>query len=90
MLDAYEAQVGDWLKDEPGLAAGDMLKRLQDIAPAGTFTAKLLRTVQRALETWCAEAIRQWIDQCRLEPDDPESPRLVNGLRIATRLLAAS
>jgi hypothetical protein len=89
MLDAYETQVRDWLKTEPGLTAVDMLRRLQDIAPAGTFTAKHLRTVQRALETWRAEAIRQWIDQCRLDSDSPESPLLVNGLRMATRLLAA-
>jgi hypothetical protein len=88
MLDAYETQVRDWLKLEPGLTAVDMLRRLQDMAPAGTFTAKHLRTVQRALETWRAEAIRQWIDQCRVEPDDPESPRLKDGLKMATRLLA--
>jgi hypothetical protein len=89
MLDAYETQVRDWLKVEPGLTAVDMLRRLQDMAPAGTFTSKHLRTVQRALETWRAEAIRQWIDQCRVEPDDLESPRLKVGLRMATRLLAA-
>jgi len=89
MLDSYETQVRDWLKVEPGLTAVDMLKRLHDIAPAGTFTAKHLRTVQRALETWHAEAIRQWINQCRVEPGDPESPRRKDGLKMATRLLAA-
>lgn len=89
MLDAYETQVRDWLKIEPGLTAVDMLKRLQDVAPPGTFSANHLRTVQRALEDWRVEAIRQWIEQCRLKPDHTESPRVEDGLKMATRLLAA-
>ena len=89
MLDAYATQVRDWLNVEPGLTAVDALKRLQDSAPAGTFTATHLRTVQRALEQWRAEAIRQWIDQCRLEPEGSESPRLKELLRIATPVLVA-
>jgi hypothetical protein len=89
MLDAFETQVRDWLMLEPGLTAVDTLKRLQDIAPARMFAAKHLRTVQRALEVWRAEAIRQWIDQCRLEPDDRESQRLQDWLRITTPILAA-
>ena len=69
MLDAYEPQVRDWLKFEPGLTAADVLRRLQDIAPTGAFAAKHLRTVQRALEAWRTEAVRQWIDQCQWEPE---------------------
>jgi hypothetical protein len=89
MLDAYEVQVRDWLTVEPGITAVDALRRLQSIAPAGTFTAKHLRTVQRALEAWRAEAIRQWIDQCRLQPEDPGSPRLEDWLRVAAPLFVA-
>jgi hypothetical protein len=33
------------------------------------FTAKHLRTVQRALESWRADAVRQWIDQCHSEAE---------------------
>ena len=73
MLDAYEDQVREWLKVEPGITAVDVLKRLQDIAPASTFTEQHLRTVQRSLETWRAEAVRQWIDQCRWEPEPIEA-----------------
>lgn len=73
MLDAYEPQVHDWLKLEPGVTAVDVLRRLTDVAPAGTFTAKHLRTVQRSLEGWRAEAVRQWIDQCRWEADHLEA-----------------
>jgi hypothetical protein len=72
MLDAYEPQVRDWLKFEPGITAIDVLSRLQDIAP-GTFAVEHLRTVQRALEAWRAEAVRQWIDQCQWEPEHLEA-----------------
>lgn len=64
MLDAYDAQAREWLKDAPGTTAVEVLRRLQEIAPPGALTAKHLRTVQRALEGWRAEAIRHWIDQC--------------------------
>jgi hypothetical protein len=87
MLDVFEPQVRDWLKVEPGITAVDVLARLREVAPSGTFTAKHLRTVQRALEPWRAEAIRQWLDQCRLEPEGDESAHL--WLRLAAPLLAA-
>jgi hypothetical protein len=67
MLDAYEIQVSDWLQVEPGMTAAEVLRRLQEIAPVGTFAAKHLRTVQRALEAWRAEAIRHRIAQCQWE-----------------------
>jgi hypothetical protein len=67
MLDAYEPQVREWLKLEPGVTAVDVLRRLTEVAPAGTFTTKHLRTVQRSLEGWRAEAVRRWIDECRWE-----------------------
>jgi hypothetical protein len=69
MLDAFEDQARNWLKRQPGMTAVEILKRLREIAPAGTFTDKHLRTVQRALATWRADAIRQWIDQCRQETE---------------------
>lgn len=67
MLDAYEAQVRDWLSLEPGITAVHVLRRLQDTAAAGTFTTRHLRTVQRSLELWRADAVHQWIDRCRWE-----------------------
>jgi hypothetical protein len=73
MLDAYEDQVREWLGVEPGVTAVDVLKRLKNIAPASTFTERHLRTVQRSLETWRAEAVRQWIDQCQWEAESPEA-----------------
>ena len=73
MLDGYVAQVRGWLSVEPGITAVDVLKRLQDITPTGTFTARHLRTVQRSLETWRAEAVRQWIDQCGWEAEHLEA-----------------
>ncbi|MDM0050603.1 hypothetical protein [Variovorax sp. J22R115] len=69
MLDAYEDQARNWLQRQPGMTAVEILKRLRELAPPGTFTDKHLRTVQRALSAWRADAIRQWIDQCRLETD---------------------
>jgi len=63
----YESQVPDWLKFGLGIAATDVLRRPQDIAPDDTFAAKHLRTVQRALESWRAEAVGQWIGQCQWE-----------------------
>lgn len=69
MLDVYEDQARGWLQRQPGMTAVEILKRLRELAPAGTFTDKHLRTVQRALAAWRADAIRQWIDQCRLETD---------------------
>lgn len=89
MLDAYELQVREWLKVEPGISAVDTLKLLQDVAPIGTFTDKHLRTVQRALEAWRAEAIRQWIDQCRWEPGDLDAARLGNWKKVAASAIAA-
>jgi hypothetical protein len=73
MLDAYELQVRDWLKVDPGISAVDVLKQLQVIAPTDTFTSQHLRTVQRSLETWRAEAVRQWIEQCRADFDALEA-----------------
>ena len=69
MLDAYEDQARYWLKRQPGMTAVEILKRLQQVAPAGVFTDKHLRTVQRALAAWRADAIRQWIDECRMDTD---------------------
>jgi len=69
MLDAYESQVRDWLKVEPGITGADVLRRLRAIASEGTFAGTHLRTVQRALEAWRTEAVRQWIDQCQWEPE---------------------
>lgn len=89
MLDAYEAQIREWLKVEPGITAVDAVKRLQDLAPIGAFTGKHLRTVQRALEAWRAEAIRQWIDQCRWEPGDLDFARAESWLKVAASALAA-
>ncbi|WP_157267150.1 hypothetical protein [Azohydromonas aeria] len=74
MLDKYEAQIRQWLAVQPGITAVDVLQRLLDIAPAGTFASKHLRTVQRALEIWRAEAVRQWIDQCRWGVDSLDFP----------------
>jgi len=76
MLDAYEDQARNWLKRQPGMTAVEILGRLQELAPPGTFTDKHLRTVQRALATWRADAIRQWIDQCRREVEMSGSPPL--------------
>lgn len=73
MLDAYENQVHEWLGVDPGITAVDVLKRLQDIAPASTLTKQHRRTVQRSLETWRAEAVRQWIDQCQWEAEPTEA-----------------
>jgi hypothetical protein len=73
MLDAYENQVREWLGVDPGITAVDVLKRLQDIAPASTLTKQHRRTVQRSLETWRAEAVRQWIDQCQWEAEPTEA-----------------
>lgn len=58
------------------MTAVEILKRLRELAPAGTFTDKHLRTVQRALSAWRADAIRQWIDQCRLETEVSVPPRI--------------
>jgi hypothetical protein len=69
MLDSYEDRARNWLKREPGMTAVEILKRLRNFAPPGTFTDKHLRTVQRALVRWRADAILQWIDQCRLETE---------------------
>ncbi|MDR6861350.1 hypothetical protein [Variovorax guangxiensis] len=76
MLDAYEDQVRSWLQRQPGMTAVEILKRLRELSPAGTFTDKHLRTVQRALSAWRADAIRQWIDQCRLEIEVGVPPRI--------------
>ena len=76
MLDAYEDQVHNWLQRQPGMTAVEILKRLRELAPAGTFTDKHLRTVQRALSAWRADAIRRWIDQCRLETEVSVPPRI--------------
>ena len=74
MLDAYEDQTRRWLQRQPGMTAVEILERLRELAPAGTFTDAHLRTVQRALATWRADAIRQWIDQCRMETETSTSP----------------
>ncbi|MBT2326394.1 hypothetical protein J7E62_29185 [Variovorax paradoxus] len=66
MLDAYEDQTRSWLQRQPGMTAVEILDRLRALAPTGTFKETHLRTVQRALATWRAEAIRQWIE-CRAE-----------------------
>ncbi|WP_162584600.1 hypothetical protein [Variovorax sp. RA8] len=76
MLDAYENQVRNWLQRHPGMTAVEILKRLRELAPTGTFTDKQLRTVQRALSAWRADAIRRWIDQCRLETEVSVPPRI--------------
>ncbi|MDQ0028076.1 hypothetical protein J2X90_005929 [Variovorax paradoxus] len=73
MLDAYEDHTRNWLQRQPGMTAVEILDRLRELAPAGTFKATHLRTVQRALATWRAEAIRQWIDQCRAETETSAS-----------------
>lgn len=73
MLDAYEDQTRRWLQRQPGMTAVEILERLRELAPAGTFTDTHLRTVQRALATWRADAIRQWIDQCRIETETSTS-----------------
>lgn len=75
MLDAYEDQARYWLKRQPGLTGVEILQRLQQVAPAGLFTDKHLRTIQRALAAWRADAIRQWIAECRLVSDPTESRR---------------
>ena len=89
MLDAYETQVREWLKVEPGITAVDALKRLQDVSQNGTFTDKHLRTVQRALEAWRGEAIRQWIDQCRWESGDLDPAPAETWMKVAASALAA-
>jgi len=71
MLDTHEAQVRAWLMVEPGITAVEVLRRLQDIAPSA-FAAKHLRTVQRALEAWRAEVIRERIRQSQWEIDSHE------------------
>ncbi|MDX9716368.1 MAG: transposase family protein [Thauera sp.] len=67
MLDAFELQVFGWLMAEPGITAVEVLKRLEAVAPAGMFATKHLRTVQRALEVWRADVIRQRISECGLD-----------------------
>jgi hypothetical protein len=74
---------------EPGITAVDALKRLQNVAPLGTFADKHLRTVQRALEAWPAEAIWQWIDRCRWESADLDTARMGSWMKIAASALAA-
>jgi len=66
-LDAFELQVFGWLMAEPGITAVEVLKRLEAVAPAGMFATKHLRTVQRALEVWRADVIRQRISECGLD-----------------------
>jgi hypothetical protein len=58
MLDAYEDQTRSWLQRQPGMTGVEILDRLRALAPPGTFKDRHLRTVQRALATWRAEAIR--------------------------------
>lgn len=70
MLDAFELEVFGWLMAEPGITAVEVLKRLEAVAPAGMFTMKHLRTVQRSLEVWRADVVRQRISQCGLALED--------------------
>lgn len=69
MLGAHEATIRSWLQAEPGITAVEALRRLQNMTPPGEFTDRHLRTVQRALQAWRADAIRQWIDRCRRETE---------------------
>jgi len=57
MLDDYETQIRTWLAAEPALSARTTLARLVDGAPE-RFTAKHLRTVQRAVRAWRGDLAR--------------------------------
>ena len=50
MLDAHAARIQVWLELDPALSADMVLRRLIELAP-DRFTAKQLRTVQRAVKS---------------------------------------
>jgi len=54
MYEPFEAQIKEWLKDEPALSAASVLQRLIDIEPT-RFQAKNLRMVQLLVKTWRME-----------------------------------
>ncbi|WP_040679074.1 hypothetical protein [Rhizobium mesoamericanum] len=54
MYEPFEAQIKEWLKDEPALSAAGVLQRLTEIDPA-RFKAKNIRMVQRLVKTWRME-----------------------------------
>lgn len=70
MLDIYADQVKSWLLERPAMTAAELLQRLQIHAPGAGFTDKQLRTLQRALRQWRADAVRSLIAQIKQEPGD--------------------
>lgn len=60
MVDDYEAQVRAWLDAEPNLPAQVVLARLIEANPE-TFSARHLRTIQRAVKAWRGEMARKMI-----------------------------
>ncbi|SEI21495.1 Integrase core domain-containing protein [Rhizobium tibeticum] len=54
MYEPFEAQIKEWLKDEPALSAAGVLQRLTEIDPA-RFKAKNIRMVQRLVKAWRME-----------------------------------
>ncbi|WP_259664104.1 MULTISPECIES: hypothetical protein [Rhizobium] len=54
MYEPFEAQIKEWLKEEPALSAAGVLHRLTEIDPA-RFKAKNIRTVQRLVRAWRME-----------------------------------
>ncbi|ANP90968.1 hypothetical protein [Rhizobium leguminosarum] len=54
MYEPFEAQIKEWLKDEPALSAAGVLQRLTEIDPA-RFKAKNIRMVQRLAKAWRME-----------------------------------
>lgn len=54
MYEPFEAQIKEWLKNEPALSAANVLQRLIDIEPT-RFETKNLRMVQLLVKTWRME-----------------------------------
>jgi hypothetical protein len=54
MYEPFEAQIKEWLKEDPALAAVSVLQRLTKIDPP-RFKGKDLRMVQRLVKAWHME-----------------------------------
>lgn len=54
IYEPFEAQIKEWLREEPALSAANVLQHLIDIDPA-RFKAKNIRMVQRLVKTWRME-----------------------------------
>ncbi|NNG74600.1 hypothetical protein HLI18_33095 [Rhizobium laguerreae] len=54
MYEPFEAQIKEWLKDEPAVSAAGVLQHLTEINPA-RFKAKNIRMMQRLAKDWRME-----------------------------------